>query len=240
MLKLNYKELYKVNQWLKNDPYWYDFDDNHFIGADDQSDIYIEPKTFKIERPENGKRFLHIPNGKELYSFMTEAKKGSPEGFITDSEIIIGESRFRISFTDQFPQQRLADVPIDILEQHDCSEMSLWYERELLKEGQVTISDISAVLSKKKSVVQNEFVFLEIKGSEIHLYNSKLGLSLRNKTLICLNNFVDIKTKKKDTGEFLTLHSGGNRLYVHYGNSEHDICYQFHLFDIHHYQGNKK
>jgi hypothetical protein len=114
--------------------------------------------------------------------------------------------------------------------------MSLWYEGECLKNNDILIGDIIDVLDHKKSVVQNEFLFLEIvKGKQIHIFESKLGLSLRNKTLICLNNFVSLKTKKKDTTEFLTLHSGENRIYVHYGNSEYDVVFKFQIFDLHKY-----
>ena len=230
-MEFDYRKLYEVNQWLKNNPYWYDFKEKLFISADEQSDIYVQAKGFKLESP-SGKRFMYVEDGKGLYKFVNENKTKDAVASLSETGITLNGATFPVKYTDEPFKSRLTDVPLDSLEEHDCSSMSLWYDREKLKDGPILIGDVIGVIEFKKSVVQNEFLFMELEGDQIHIFESKLGLSLRNKTLICLSNFFRLKTKKRDTTEFMTMHSGDSRLYVHYGNSEHDVVFKFHVHDL--------
>jgi hypothetical protein len=230
-MEFDYRKLYEVNQWLKNSPYWYDFKEKLFISADEQSDIYVQPKGSQLESP-SGERFMYVEDGKTLYKFVNENKTKDAVASLSETGITLNGATFPVKYTDEPFKSRLTDVPWSRLEEHDCSSMSLWYNREHLKDGPILIGDIIDLIEFKKSIVQNEFLFMELERDQIHIFESKLGLSLRNKTLICLSNFFRLKTKKRDTIEFMTMHSGDSRLYVHYGNSEHDVVFKFHVHDL--------
>lgn len=231
------KKLYDINQWMKGaSPYVYDFQENVFIGYDGQSEIQVAPSDFKLKNPTK-KRFLVIREGKTLYQFLGEKKKGVKGALpaeLTDKAIVVSDESYPVEYSDKLPYDSLLhDVPVETLQELDCSRVQLYYDGNLVKKGDVLIGDIIEVLANKKKVVENEFLFLELSGSKILIYESKLGLSLRNKTLICLDKFFSPKTKKKDqASEFLHLHTGPERLYVHYGNSEMDVIYKFHIFEL--------
>jgi hypothetical protein len=235
------KKLYEINQFLKNHPYYYDLKDHHFVSHDNQSDIMVSNGVFKIEGLQVKKRFLYIEDGKALFKFLGEHKKGEgrgkaaviPEMRLTSKGFECKGEVFPVEFRDKVNLELLSNEPLSQLKQLDCVKASLHYENDLLKEGNITMNDIIDVIAHKKTQVDNLFIFMEIIGKEIHLYESKFKLTLQNKTLICLDNFNPLKNKKGETEEYLHMYIGKNRLYISYGNSEYDFIYKFHIHDLH-------
>jgi len=242
------KKLYELNQFVKNNPYYYDLVDHHFISHDGQSDILISSSTFKIEGAPTKNRYIFIEDGKALFKFLGEHKKGKEvdvaenvkapkrvvsDMFLTKNGFECDMDVFPVSFSNTVDLPLISNENTAKLNNIDCKKSKLFYENDLLIERGVNMTDILEIIVNKKKLVQNMFVFMELIGNDIHLYESKLGLTLKNKTLICLDNFSALKTKKNDKEEYLHFHIGKSRLYVSYGNSEYDFIYKFYLHDLH-------
>jgi hypothetical protein len=161
-----------------------------------------------------------------------EGDEPDPVCVLTQQGFLCNGETFPVVFTDEVNLPLLSDQPKTSLKKLDCSKASLHYQGEVLKEEDVSINDIIDVIVHKKTQVDNLFIFMEIINNEIHLFESKLGLSMNHKTLICLDNFQPLKSKKAETQEYLHMHIGTHRLYVSYGNSEYDFVYKFNLFDL--------
>ena len=231
--KIDEKTIYDINQIVKTKPYVYRFEDGHFVTNDGQSDLEVVHATFRLSDPTSGAAGMAVDDGKALYTFLNAVKKDK------DSELILtpkgftkGEESFAVRFVDELPEHVIPDEEESGYEILDCRDASIFYERELLKQGGVTIGDVLDVLDFKRKNVENEFVFMEMIDDQIMLFEDKTSLALEGKVLISINNFHRLKTKKRDTKEFFHLCTGPNRLYVHYGNSEIDLVYKFMMLDV--------
>jgi hypothetical protein len=234
------KVLYNANQIAKNfSPYAFDSEDGSFLGQDEQSEVVIRIADLHMEVPD-GKRYAVFQDGPGLFKFLGEQKKGvkgalpftlTRAGLRLDNEQVYTN----VSYSNELPyQSRLSDSREEDLIELDCSQMKLFYDKELVKKDGFLIGDILDVIANKKQHVANEFVFLELIGKEVHIYESKIGLSLRNRTLICLNGFYDPKTKVKEKDEeFLKMYHGPERIYIHYGNPSMQVVHKFLLWDLH-------
>lgn len=237
------KKLYEVNQFLKKNPYYYDMVDHQFISHDGQSDMIVSSAELKIENPGSALRYLVIDDGGLLYHFLTLAKKLIDKGdgskkaaapcVLTKVGFECNGQLLRVRFSDKLDLPMISCEPKATLKTLDGKKASLYYEKDMIKDGDIVMNDIIEIIVAKTTFVDNKFLFLELIGSEIHLYESKLALSLDHKTLICLNNFAPLKAKKGTTGEYMTLHIGKSKLFVSYGNSQYDFVYKFHLHDLH-------
>jgi hypothetical protein len=240
------KKLYEVNQYVKNNPYYFDLVEQTIISNDGQSDILISCDSFKIEVEDEMPRYIFIEDGKKLYTFLSlhkkqligaDNKKYVPDMYLNERGFTCNGEEFPVKFTGKIDMSLLSDEPTSSLKELDCKKANLYYDGDIVKEGDIVMNDIIEIVDLKKQLVQNLFVFMEIIDGDIHLHETKLGLSLENKTLICLHNFEKLKNKKTETEEYMQLHVGMNRLYVSYGNSEYDFIYKFHLHDLHNRTG---
>lgn len=228
------KKLYDVNQILKNNPYWYEFENKYFVGDDLQSKIFVIPKNLYLENPfkNNSENSLFIENGKELYKFISDNKKLDSEGKITKNSIDMLNEKFPVKYTKLEKEYFLPHL--DKMKYIDGTSISLYYDDVMVKEKEVLISDIVDTLALKRKEVENEFVYLEIKGSNLYLHKSVTKLDLQSKALICLNNFVKLKTKKRSihTEFFRVYPNEKNKISIHYGNDEYEIIYIFNVYDF--------
>lgn len=233
MFKVDERKLYDLNQLVKKNPYIFRFEDSHFVTDDGQSDFEVFCPSFSLEDPTGKSKAFIVEDGKKFYTFLAASKKIKEEDLYFDEKgFYKSDNRFPVTFMSSLPTPLIEDLPANKLKLLDAKNCKLFYENEMLADGNLLISNILDVLDFKKSSTGNEFVFLEIIDKSIMLYEDKTSLELKGKILIALNNFIKLKEIKNDTSEFLHLHTSSGRLYIHYGNKTIDIIHKFYLHDF--------
>lgn len=228
-INLMKKEINELNQILKKEPYWIAFKEKKCYSYDGQSFIEVS-FSFDLDF-ESEFDYLFVEDGALLYKFIKDNK----DEFVQDGNSLrSGENLFPLQFC-KFPPDFLKESESLKsrgsglkLSHHD---LKLFKGEELVCEKPL-INDIISVIKGNRKETDNSFLFMEIHDGKVSIYESKTDFTLLGTCLIAVNKFFALKTKKKDSIEFLDFILDKNLIVVNYGNSALNLKYTFHVLDI--------